>query len=69
MGSDAEVDYVVERRGKLAAIEVKTAAGVSRHAGLDEFCRRHPAAQRWLVGTDDLPLGEFLRQDAVFWTR
>lgn len=66
---DIEVDYVVERRGKLAAIEVKTAAGVARHAGLDEFCRRHPAAQRWLVGTDDLPLGEFLRQDAAFWTR
>jgi uncharacterized protein len=67
---DIEVDFVVERRGQLAAIEVKTGAGVGRHAGLDEFCRRHPEAARpWLVGTDELPLSEFLRQDAAYWTR
>jgi uncharacterized protein len=66
---DIEVDFVVERRGQLAAIEVKTGAGVTRHAGLDEFCRRNPEAHRWLVGTDELPLSEFLRQDAAYWTR
>lgn len=66
---DIEVDFVVECRGKLAAFEVKTAPGVSRHPGLDEFCRRHPDARRWLVGSDALPLGEFLRQDASYWTR
>jgi uncharacterized protein len=66
---DIEVDYVVERGGQLAAIEVKTSAGTARHAGLDEFCRRHPDARRWLVGTEDLPLSEFLRQDAAYWTR
>jgi uncharacterized protein len=66
---DIEVDFVVERRGKLAAIEVKTAPGVTRHAGLDEFCRRHPDARRWLVGGEELPLGEFLRQEVSYWTR
>ena len=64
-----EVDFVIERRGALAAIEIKTSAGVAKHSGLDEFCRRHPEARRWLVGTDELPLGEFLRQDAAYWTR
>jgi uncharacterized protein len=66
---DIEVDFVLEHRGKLAAIEIKTGAGVARHTGLDEFCRRHPHAKRWLVGTDALPLGDFLRQDAAEWTR
>ena len=64
-----EVDFVIERRGALAAVEIKTGAGVAKHSGLDEFCRRHPEARRWLVGSDELPLGEFLRQDAANWTR
>ncbi|MFN0299630.1 MAG: ATP-binding protein [Burkholderiales bacterium] len=67
--ADMEVDFVVEFRGKLAAIEVKSASGALRHRGLDEFCRRHPDTRRWLVGSEDLPLGEFLRQDALDWTR
>jgi len=66
--ADMEVDFVVESRGKLAAVEVKTVQGMTRHRGLDEFCRRHPDARRWLVGSDELPLGEFLRQDAAYWT-
>jgi uncharacterized protein len=66
---DAEVDFVIERGGKLAAVEVKTAARALRHNGLDEFCRRHPQTKPWLVGSEELPLGDFLRQDAMFWTR
>lgn len=66
---DLEVDFVVERRGKLAAIEVKSSARQLRHPGLVEFCRRHADAKRWLVGSDELPLGEFLQQDAGYWTR
>jgi uncharacterized protein len=64
-----EVDFVLERRGKLVAIEVKTTPGVSRHTGLDAFCKRYPQAKRCLVGSDELPLGEFLRQGAADWTR
>ncbi len=68
---DFEVDYVVERRGKLVAIEVKSAATTSAqaasHRGLDEFCRRHPGARRLLVGTPSLPWGEFLRSDVDSW--
>lgn len=65
---DFEVDFVVERRGKLAAIEVKSSQRHSNHQGLDEFCRRHADAKRWLVGSDELPLGEFLQHDASHWT-
>jgi uncharacterized protein len=65
----SEVDFVVEHRGKLAAIEVKAGSGVTHHAGLAEFCRRHPEARRYLVGSDDLPVGDFLRQEAAWWTR
>jgi uncharacterized protein len=67
--ADMEVDFIVECRGRLAAIEVKSGPGVHRHHGLDEFCRRRPDTRRWLVGSEDLPLGEFLRQDALYWTR
>ena len=66
---DTEVDFVIEWRGRLAAIEVKSAAFSVRHRGLDEFCRRHPDAQRWLVGSDELPVGDFLRQDLSYWTK
>ena len=66
---DLEVDFVVEHRGTLAAIEVKTGAAPAHHRGTAEFCRRHPDARRWLVGGDDLPLGEFLRRPAPYWTR
>ncbi len=62
-----EVDFIVERLGQLAAIEVKTTPGVTGHRGLDEFCRRHPQARRCLVGSDALPLGEFLGRSAAFW--
>jgi uncharacterized protein len=67
--SDREVDFVVEHRGRLAAIEVKSGSAKGVHAGLDEFCRRYSEARRWLIGGDELPLGEFLLQDAPHWTR
>jgi uncharacterized protein len=37
-----EVDFVLEWRGKLVAIDVKTTPGVTRHARLDAFCKRYP---------------------------
>lgn len=67
--SDKEVDFIVEHRGRLAAIEVKLAAGTGAHAGLHEFCRRHTECKPWLVGSEALPLGEFLQRPASYWTR
>lgn len=66
---DKEVDFVVEHRGKLAAIEVKLASATTRHLGLHEFCQRYPEAKPRLVGSDALTLGEFLQHPASHWTR
>ena len=65
---DDEVDFIVERRGRLAAIEVKSRADTSSHRGLDEFSRRHPQVRTLMVGSDEMPLGEFLRRPATEWT-
>ena len=65
---DDEVDFIVERRGRLAAIEVKSRADKLGHRGLDEFRRRHPKVRTVLVGGDEMPLGEFLRRPAAEWT-
>ena len=64
---DDEVDFVVEHRGRLLAIEVKSRADQARHRGLDEFRRRHPQARTLLVGADEMPLGEFLRRPPAAW--
>lgn len=66
---DKEVDFIVLYRGKLAAIEVKQQSARAVHAGLDEFCRRYAGCRRWIVGGPDLPLGEFLKRPADYWTR
>jgi uncharacterized protein len=66
---NAEVDFIVEHRGGLGAIEVKLASTTGRHAGLHEFRKRYPNAKHWLIGSEDLSLGEFLRHPASFWTR
>ena len=64
---DEEVDFVVERRGRLVAIEVKSRPDEGRHHGLDEFRRRNPQARTALVGGDEMPLGEFLRRPVTAW--
>jgi hypothetical protein len=64
---DDEVDFVIERRGRLAAIEVKSRAESPRHRGLDEFRRRYPDVRAHLIGGDEMPLGEFLRRPAMEW--
>lgn len=65
--SALEVDFVIEHRGRLAAIEVKSQAVGTRHKGLAEFVRRHANARRWTVGSEGLPLGEFFMRDAADW--
>lgn len=62
-----EVDFVIEHRGRLAAIEVKSGKVNSNQPGLAEFLRRHANCSKWLVGSDALPVGEFLRYPATHW--
>ena len=62
-----EVDFVIECRGKVAAIEVKSGKAGSMQPGLTEFSRRHGGCKTWLVGTEALAVGEFLRYPADHW--
>ena len=62
-----EVDFVIEHRGRLAAVEVKSGKASAVQPGLAEFSRRHPQCASWLVGTDALAVGEFLRYPAAHW--
>ena len=62
-----EVDFVIDCRGKLAAIEVKSGKAASLQLGLAEFSRRHGGCKTWLVGTEALAVGEFLRYPADHW--
>lgn len=62
-----EVDFVVQHRGRLAGIEVKSGRSKTTHAGLEEFARRYPGCRKWIVGSEALPLGEFFRYPAAHW--
>ena len=62
-----EVDFVIEHRGRLCAVEVKSGKVASQQRGLAEFARRHPGSTSLLVGTERLPVGEFLRYPAAHW--
>ncbi|MDX8399344.1 MAG: ATP-binding protein [Gallionellaceae bacterium] len=65
-GSD-EVDFILTRGRKLAAIEVKSSANPSRARGLEVFAQRNPSAKTILVGTGGVPLAEFLSYPAEHW--
>jgi predicted AAA+ superfamily ATPase len=58
----AEVDYVVERGRALWALEVKSGRG-GRVSGLMAFRALYPSARTLLIGSDGIPLEEFLGSD------
>ena len=63
-----EVDFVLVRGPRLAAVEVKS--GVRRAgsaSGLDEFRRRFDSARTILAGDGGIPLSEFLSVPAPEW--
>lgn len=66
-----EVDFVLQRGPKLVAIEVKSGPARRTDSGaLDAFARRFGRTARvscLLVGSDGIPLNEFLAAPAVTW--
>ena len=62
-----EVDYVLERGERLAAIEVKSGTVPGKVAGIDAFAREFGDCRRLLIGDGGIPLAEFLSYPAEHW--
>jgi predicted AAA+ superfamily ATPase len=54
-----EVDFVIEKNGKIIALEVKSGVS-SANKGLSVFAQKFNPEKILLVGTDGIPLDEFL---------
>jgi predicted AAA+ superfamily ATPase len=62
-----EVDFVVRRRRRVLAIEVKSGRRRESLPGTDVFAERHGSPRRLLVGTGGVPVATFLARDVVSW--
>jgi predicted AAA+ superfamily ATPase len=62
-----EVDFVLERGERLAAIEVKSGTVPGKVAGMDAFARSFGDCRRVLIGDGGIPLAEFLSYPAEHW--
>jgi len=60
-----EVDFVLEKGRRLAAIEVKSGRVRDGIPGIDLFIKRHPGARAYLVGGDGMRLEEFFSASAA----
>jgi len=63
---DLEVDYVLERAGKVLALEVKSGRA-GRVGGLAAFQKRYPHAKALIVGTGGIPLEQFFSTSPSDW--
>lgn len=55
-----EVDFVIQRRNDLFAVEVKSGRRSKNISGLSEFLKLNPKAKPLLIGTGGIPLEDFL---------
>ena len=51
-----EVDFVLQQRGDLIALEVKSGLNQGSTRGLDAFCKLYPACRPLVLGTGGLAL-------------
>jgi len=61
------VDFVVEHRRTLTAIEVKSTSGTAGRSGLESFRRRFDADRVLVVGGDGIGVEEFLARPVEHW--
>ena len=64
---DNEVDFIIEGRRKMLAIEVKSGQKFAPPKGLDIFTQKFKAATPMIVGEGGIPLSEFLSRPASEW--
>ena len=65
--NNREVDFVLRKGKKLAAIEVKSGKVPTSFPGLDDFSNRFKPAKSLIIGTGGLPLERFLSTLAEYW--
>lgn len=58
-----EVDFVLKKGHRLAALEVKTSSAGKPHTGLAQFQKHWPETMSWIIGPDGLDLADFLISD------
>jgi len=63
----SEVDFVVKHRGRLVAVEVKSGRRRDSLPGLQAFSSAYPVGRKLLVGSDGIPLDEFLAHPVEHW--
>ncbi len=56
-----EVDFILEKRGKIIGIEVKSTGLVTKTSGMDAFNKMYKPDKMLLVGAGGLPWQEFLK--------
>ncbi|HDQ26527.1 MAG TPA: ATP-binding protein [bacterium] len=61
----AELDFVLSKAGRVAAIEVKSGRKKEKAPGIDCFAREFKTDKKYLVGTGGIPLEEFLALPAA----
>lgn len=64
-----EVDFVLRAGRRVLAIEVKSARAPTAHSGLASFVERFHPARPLLVGSDGVPVEEFLARPAEYWLK
>jgi predicted AAA+ superfamily ATPase len=65
--SPHEVDFVLARGNRLAAIEVKSGTAPSHAPGLNAFAAKYKTHRLLIVGEGGIPLVEFLSYPAEHW--
>lgn len=63
-----EVDFVLRSGGRITAIEVKSGRGRESLPGMESFERAFQPQRKLRVGSQGIPLEEFLRRPAAYWS-
>lgn len=66
-GNNQEVDFVLRRGKNIAAIEVKSGRRGKNLPGMDAFSRQFKVKKKLLVGTQGIPLEDFLTAVPESW--
>ena len=62
-----EVDFIIKKRNKLTAIEVKSQYTKNTHLGLAAFASIFPTTRKLIVGSKGIAIEKFLLKPPEYW--